>query len=191
MKTRETTASRPGGRSARVQAAVHRATRELLDELGRTGLTIPLIAARAGVTPSTIYRRWGELPELLGDVAVERLRPDQPPADTGSLRGDLTVWLDQFAEEMSSGPGRALIRDVLAGSGDDMKAGRCCAFTRSTLAVLVDRATERGEAPPPLETLIDGAVAPVMYRILFDTPPLPEGYAAALIDRLLPDQARS
>ena len=66
---------RPGGRSARVQAAVHQATIELMALHGRAVLTVPLIAARAGVTPSTIYRRWGDLADLLADVAVERMRP--------------------------------------------------------------------------------------------------------------------
>src|ERR1700754_3414092 len=87
---------RPGGRSARVQAAVHQATTELLAEHGRAALTVPLIAARAGVTPSTIYRRWGELADLLADVAVEHLRPDGDPADTGSVAGDLAAWVEQY-----------------------------------------------------------------------------------------------
>ena len=57
--------ARPGGRSARVQAAVHGATSALIAEHGRAAVTVPMIAARAGVTPSTIYRRWGELADLL------------------------------------------------------------------------------------------------------------------------------
>ena len=80
---------RPGGRSARVQAAVHQAVRELQREQGRDGLTVPAVAARAGVTPSTIYRRWGDLSQLLADVAVEQLQPEQAPPDTGSFYGDL------------------------------------------------------------------------------------------------------
>src|SRR5450830_2127123 len=35
---------RPGGRSARVQAAVHQAARELIAEAGRDALTVPAIA---------------------------------------------------------------------------------------------------------------------------------------------------
>ena len=53
---------RIGGRSARIQTAVHAAVRELTAEADRGELTVPMIAARAGVTPSTIYRRWGDLP---------------------------------------------------------------------------------------------------------------------------------
>ena len=96
---------RPGGRSARVQAAVHQAVRELQREQGRDGLTVPAAAARAGVTPSTIYRRWGDLSQLLADVAVEQLQPEQAPPDTGSFYGDLLAWLEQYFDEMSSVPG--------------------------------------------------------------------------------------
>ena len=52
-----TTLTRPDGRSARVQAAVHQAASELLALHGRESLTVPAVAARARVTPSTIYRR--------------------------------------------------------------------------------------------------------------------------------------
>ena len=56
---------RPGGRSARVQESIHSAVRDLLEEQDRSTVTVPQIAARAGVTPSTIYRRWGDLAALL------------------------------------------------------------------------------------------------------------------------------
>ena len=66
---------RPGGRSARVQESIHSAVRALLEEQDRASVTVPQIAARAGVTPSTIYRRWGDLSVLLADVALARMRP--------------------------------------------------------------------------------------------------------------------
>ncbi|MGH8405383.1 MAG: TetR/AcrR family transcriptional regulator, partial [Pseudomonas sp.] len=103
---------RPGGRSARVQESVHSAVRELLEEQDRSSVTVPQIATRAGVTPSTIYRRWGDLAALLADVAMARLRPDSEPADTGSLRGDLRAWGEQYRDEMSSDLGREMMRDV-------------------------------------------------------------------------------
>src|ERR1700731_5243443 len=89
---------RPGGRSAGVQKAGHRAVRELHADGGEGELTVPAVAARAGVTPSTIYRRWGTLSQLLSDVALEKLRPETAPVDTGSLKGDLTLWLDPDVE---------------------------------------------------------------------------------------------
>jgi AcrR family transcriptional regulator len=164
---------RPGGRSARVQASVHQAVRELLADMDRVDVTIPLIAAKAGVTPSTIYRRWGDLQELLADVAVERLRPDMQPIDTGSGRSDLEAWAEQYAEEMSSGVGREIIRDVLAAQ-DNANAAKCCAFTREQVELLSDRALSRGESFPPVDSVMDQVVAPIIYRILFGDEPTAE-----------------
>lgn len=176
---------RPGGRSARVQESVHAAVRELEAELGRAALNVPVIAARAGVTPSTIYRRWGDLQELLSDVAVERLRPEAPPVDNGSLRADLEAWAEQFLEEMASPPGRAYIRDALLGDPDGNNAGQCSAYAIDQIQIILTRAAERGETVPDVETVIDHVVAPIMYRILFRPSPLAVPYMRRLVDAAL------
>ncbi|MGP9680059.1 TetR/AcrR family transcriptional regulator [Halomonas sp. AOP27-A1-41] len=157
---------RPGGRSARIQAAVHQAVRDLQQEQGRAGLTVPAIATRADVTPSTIYRRWGDLTQLLADVAVEQLQPEQPPADTGSLRSDLLAWLVEYFEEMSSAPGRAMLRDVLGTEGH-ASAGKCDGFLRQQIEVINERGLARGEQPMDIGRVTQIVVAPLMYRILF------------------------
>ncbi|GGV23380.1 TetR family transcriptional regulator [Streptomyces longisporoflavus] len=176
---------RPGGRSARVQESVHAAVRELQAELGREALTVPLVAARAGVTPSTVYRRWGDLQELLSDVAVEHLRPEEPPADLGSLRADLEAWAEQFLDEMASPPGRAYIRDALLGDPDGSNAGQCSAYAADQIDVVLARAAERGESAPDVERVIDRVVAPMMYRILFRPGELDAAYARALVEHAL------
>jgi AcrR family transcriptional regulator len=157
-----------------------------METVDRAELTIPQIASEAGVTPSTIYRRWGDLQELLGDVAVERLRPETDPADCGSAKTDLLAWAEQYAEEMASGPGRQMIRDVLA-SRIETSAGRCCGYTMQQLDVIVARAQDRGEPVPSTDTLIDHLVAPIMYRILFDHQAVTPDHVQALVARLLPD----
>lgn len=178
-------ALRPGGRSARVQQSVHRAVQSLLARHGRDGLSVPLVAAEAGVTPSTIYRRWGDLATLLADVAVQRLRPDTEPLDTGSLRGDLLAWTEQYLDEMSSAPGRTMMRDVLAARDGSMPACQCGALLRAQLAPILERAARRGEAAPELEHLLDVLVAPIVFRLLYDeTPPL-ASFARQRVDRAL------
>ncbi|WEO93308.1 TetR/AcrR family transcriptional regulator [Streptomyces sp. FXJ1.172] len=176
---------RPGGRSARVQASVHTAVRELVSEVGRDALTVPMIAQRAGVTPSTIYRRWGDLQELLSDVAVERLRPDTAPRDHGALTPDLTAWAEQFLDEMSSPAGRAYIRDALLGDPDGGNAGQCSAYAAEQIDIILTRATERGEETPGVETVMDRVVSPLMYRILFRPDGLDAAYARGLVAGIL------
>ncbi|MEU6457188.1 TetR/AcrR family transcriptional regulator [Streptomyces sp. NPDC047065] len=176
---------RPGGRSARVQAAVHDAVRELASEVGRDALTVPMVAQRAGVTPSTIYRRWGDLQELLSDVAVERLRPETAPEDIGDLSADLTAWAEQFLDEMASPSGRAYIRDALLGDPDGSNAGQCSAYAAEQIDVILTRATARGERTPDTETVVDHVVAPLMYRILFRPAGLDAAHARRLVATVL------
>jgi AcrR family transcriptional regulator len=158
---------RQGGRSARIQEAVHAATQALLNEVGRSEINVPMIAERAGVTPSTVYRRWGDLTQLLADAAAERLRPVADPDDTGSVSGDLRAFVMQYAEEMASPVGRALLRDVLSETDSEVAAARCCAYTTHHLQTLNSRALERGEAAFSVEEAVDVLIAPICYRILF------------------------
>ncbi|MEU6121185.1 TetR/AcrR family transcriptional regulator [Streptomyces sp. NPDC047123] len=177
--------ARPGGRSARVQESVHRAVRDLLAQSGRDKLTVPLVAARAGVTPSTVYRRWGDLQELLSDVAVERLRPEAPPEDHGTLAADLAAWAEQFLDEMAAPAGRAYLRDALLGDPDGSNAGRCSAYAAEQVDAITSRATARGEDAPATEAVMDAVVAPLIYRILFRPDGLDAPYARGLVARLL------
>ena len=189
MATRE--GLRPGGRSARVQESVHGAVNALLAEMPRDEVTVPRVALRAGVTPSTIYRRWGDLQTLLADVAVQRFYPDTEPPDLGSLKNDLESWAQGYQEEMSSAPGRAMTRDVLAGMDADGHgpACQCCSITRLHVRAILDRASARGEAAPDAETVLNYVAAPVMYRLLFDNEPLDPSFARMRVTALL-EQSR-
>ena len=157
---------RPGGRSARVQESVHSAVRELLDAHERSSVTVPMIATRAGVTPSTIYRRWGDLSVLLADVALARMRPDSEPANTGSLRGDLQAWAEQYLDEMNSEPGRNMMRDLQS----MITPGYCVSILSGQLQTIIDRYPQ--STPPSVDHLINLLAAPTVFRILFSTEPL-------------------
>ncbi|MCO6049320.1 TetR/AcrR family transcriptional regulator [Mesorhizobium sp. RP14(2022)] len=167
---------RPGGRSERIQKAVHEAVRALQAE--NAEITVALIADRAAVTPSTIYRRWGSLAELLGDVATQHMRPDAQPVSTGSLEGDLLVWLDQFVDEISTGVGRAMIRERV----ENVALARIAAgYAFANLETLVWRAVERGEPAPDPDRLMDLLVAPVIYRLVFVGQVIEKGYQKELV----------
>lgn len=173
---------RQGGRSARIQEEVHKAVNTLLKTRDRSELTVPMVAETAGVTPSTLYRRWGDLSQLLADVAVARMRPISEPEDTGDMQRDMEAFIQQYAEEMSSKPGRQMLADVIgSGGGATVK---CCGFTWLHLETLQKRAIKRGEAGFSIEEALDVVVAPVVYHILFeDRDPTPD-YCRALVARL-------
>ncbi|PST23445.1 TetR family transcriptional regulator [Rhizobium sp. JAB6] len=180
---------RPGGRSARVQAAVHQSVRDMLATMDRADVTIPLIAQRANVTPSTIYRRWGDLQKLLADVAASRLQPEGEPARIGSAREDLEAWVEQYADEMASGVGRQLLRDVLA-VPDSANAEKCGTYTRRQLSVFIARAEAAGEPFPTLVDLMDHIISPIIYRILFDQAPDPD-HVRKLVAKVMAESRQS
>ena len=172
---------RPGGRSARIQASVHQAVQDLAQEVGRAELTVPMIAARAGVTPSTLYRRWGDLTNLLADVSAQRLRPDQTPPDSGDWRADLRAWTEQYADEMSSLPARQMLRDVISATVESGIATSCRQYVTQQIAAIC----ERGEGAPDAEEVIELVVSPILYRILFDNLPADRDFCARLLNRVM------
>ena len=89
---------RTGGRSARVVAAVHDALNELVAQGNPRPVTVAEIAERAGVNPTSIYRRWGTLEALVLDVEAARLQVNSPIPDTGTLRGDLLAYATRAAK---------------------------------------------------------------------------------------------
>ncbi|MEU7205171.1 TetR/AcrR family transcriptional regulator C-terminal ligand-binding domain-containing protein [Streptomyces sp. NPDC045470] len=184
------TGSRPGGRSARVRAAVHRAVRELLADESTDPLTIPVVAARAGVHATTVYRRWGSVGDLLADVATSRFSGDLVVPDTGSLRGDLERYASDLAKDLGDPDTLALVRATVGAAGG--QGARACSGERGqALEAVLDRERARGNQPPSLESATDAVLAPLYYRAVFTgQPPTPE-WARSLVSRLLADRQSS
>ncbi len=90
MLSSVTASARPTGRplDAGVQAALLRATQDLLIEEGYERLTVEAVAKRCGASKATIYRRW---PSKLALViaAAQELFPAPEVPNTGELRADL------------------------------------------------------------------------------------------------------
>jgi AcrR family transcriptional regulator len=161
--------SRPGGRSARVRAAVHQAVKDLLADETTEQLTIPVIAGRAGVHATTVYRRWGSV-----------------VPDTGSLRGDLERYAADLARDLSDPDTLALVRATI-GVGGEQGAAVCRRERQDQLEAILDREQSRGNEIPPVDRTIDALLAPLYYRAVFtDQTPTPE-WARTLVAHLLPE----
>ena len=82
--------ARPPGRprSAASHEAILRATLELIGEKGFRGMSMDAVAARAGVSKATIYRRWKSKEELIGEL-LDALADVVQVVDSGDPYEDL------------------------------------------------------------------------------------------------------
>jgi AcrR family transcriptional regulator len=178
------TQTRPGGRSARIRASVHRAVEELLAEDPPEGLTIPAVAARAGVHPTTVYRRWGSIRDLLASVAASRFSGELVVPDTGSLRGDLERWVADVATDVTDPDVLAIMR-ASVGAGGPEGGSLCVADRHEQLAAMLDRERARGGEAPGVEEAADALLGPLYYRALFTERPPEPSWARTLVVSLL------
>ncbi|MFF8729465.1 TetR/AcrR family transcriptional regulator [Streptomyces sp. NPDC015171] len=182
-------ARRPGGRSARVGVAVHQAVTDLISERGYGNFTVGEVAARAGVADSSVYRRWGNLENLLTEVALNRLNTRSPMPDTGSLAGDLRTYAAQVAREITGPDGPAVLHLAVALSGHGEQGVQARDAIRDArarqLESMLDRARERGEDAPDALEVLDHVLAPMYIRVLFGMGPLEAEYVEGLVERLL------
>lgn len=189
MEEAEHRVRRPGGRSARVRAAVHQAVTELIVERGYGAFTVGDVAARAGVADTSVYRRWGTLEALVTEVAITKLTAQSPVPDTGSLRGDLRAYAAGVARDITGPDGLAVLHLTVAMStrGEEGKQARdgFLAARAAQMQTMLERARDRGEQPPDVLDVVDHVVAPLYVRVLFRAVPLEPAYIDALVDYVL------
>jgi AcrR family transcriptional regulator len=185
-------AKRPGGRSAQVQAVVRKALEELIAQEGRDKVTVPAVAERAGVSASSIYRRWGDVNGLLGETATQRLDPNRPLPETGDLKAELTAWAKELILHLNKPGNASMLKAAAALAGSEET--NCLKNRRNEATVLVNRAQARGDATPTVQQVLDHMMAPIIYRLIFGAGVEP-GLAGQLADELfvlagIPDVAR-
>ncbi|WP_460067873.1 TetR/AcrR family transcriptional regulator [Streptomyces sp. YKOK-I1] len=182
-------------RDAGRDRALLEATLAVLAESGYGGLTTGAVAARAGVSTATLYRRWSSKEDLVIAAATTRAEDLVKQPDTGGLEGDLRALLRDKAASLTGESGR-LMRALIgeAAHNDALAEALATSFlvpVRRRVQEAVGRAAARGEIPPvdDLEMLGDLVVGPMLSHFLI-TPRLPERVdaqaARAGADRLLP-----
>ena len=164
--------SRGRPRDATRDAAIHEATLQLLKEVGYDGLSMAAIAAQAGVSKATIYRRWANKAAVVAS-AVEHLATGTPPEPRGGeLRDDLLEVLRWLAQQIAE-QDMAMLAAVLAGmrSDPELAAAMRDRLHRDEAAMLqrtLRRAAERGEALHPHADDLFAEIAPavIVHRLL-------------------------
>lgn len=174
-------------RSAEADRAIAEATIALLGQVGYGELTMSGVAARAGVSTATLYRRFASKEDLVVS-ALETLIEVSAPADTGTLRGDLRETLLRLASRMTE-ERRKLFLSLAAEMRTHPQLGdaareRLQAPLRGQVEFILSRAAERGEIAPvtDLGLAVSVLCGPLLYRILVTG----ETIDAEVVDRLVP-----
>lgn len=189
VKTEVRSASRrPGGRSARVRAAVIAATLAELSDRGYSGVSLDGVAGRAEVHKTTVYRRWRTKESLILDAMLEHAAQTVAVPDTGSLHSDLLEMARRSAAIQTSPAGQAVVRAV---AGEAPGNARIAAASRRFWAERLDldrtilqRARDRGEIGPKAQSrpVVEAVLGPLYFRLLVTGEPLDDDFVSGVVD---------
>lgn len=169
-----------------LEAAVH-----LLSTGGYDALSVEAVAARAGVSRATVYRRYANRAELLDAACRTFARPEIEPPDTGSVRTDLIELVARLEAMLTEHDTGGMLPAVLSAARAHAEVRealqRFISARRSPSLEVIRRGVDRGEIrsdvdPELLADMLNGAV---VYRRLIKNNAVGGRRAAQLVDTLL------
>jgi AcrR family transcriptional regulator len=164
---------------------------EVLAETGFDGMTIDMVATRAGAGKATVYRRWASKNELVLDAVACMKKSDldslQIP-DTGTLRGDLVAMIrpptiDDAERKLKVMAGLASMLSTAPELAD--AANEAIVEPRARInRMLLTRAVERGEISADVDIPLIALISPSMvaYRTLLLRKPIDRAFLIRVID---------
>ena len=173
-------------------------TLDVLRETGYDKLTVDQVVARAHASKTTVYRRWPTKAELVCAAFAYRLRDMfGPPADVGTLRGDL---LALAAKISSDAHGHAQVAAGILAAGErsprlrELLMDESYELRREQVVTVLRRAAARGEIASAAisDAIVDVLPAYIMFRLLQHGRPVTLETQRALVDQvLLPSLTRA
>jgi len=164
---------------------------EVLAEVGYAGLTMDAVAATAGVSKATIYRRWRTKADLLVSVISSASDNSLVVPDSHSLRDDLVALLTGLGRVLS-GPGGSASRALLGALHDE--PALAAAFHAGPLArwadaftTVLDRAVGRQELEldPARSLAAEAGPAIFLMRWMVSGRSTGEDVAVAVVDEVM------
>lgn len=141
-------------RDPRIDAAVLRATVELLAETGYAGLLVSAIAERAGTSKPAIYRRWPSKAHLVHEAVFPIGAATEIP-DTGSLAADMREMVCRTMRFLTTPAARAALPGLIGEMAADPTLHtalleRFTGIIAGGLAAWLNAAVARGEVRPDM-----------------------------------------
>lgn len=165
-----TSAGRP--RSTEASARILAATVALLAERGAAGVSVEAVAARAGVTRPTVYRRWRNRTELIAAAVRDRFAEANPEAPhTGDPAHDLVTVLTATVRLLTGGPLGRVIGELVPELPRSPELAEALHAVerdrRRVLYAVLDRLHAAGRLrTPDADTAVDALLGPVYFRLL-------------------------
>jgi len=188
-----TAARKPGRpRDTRIDTRILEATSSMLFEKGYAGLTIDGVAAAAGVSRPTIYRRWPSKPELVIASLVLSTGLALPVPNTGSVRRDLMAVQREQIRAFNSPESRritaGLVADVAADPElADLYLRDFATPRRESVWRALRRGIDRGELRPDIDFgfVSDLLIGPLFMRSVVWGQKLDAKMAKATVDAVM------
>ena len=186
--------ARPGRpRDPSRDAEILKVTLAILAESGYTGLTIDKVANRVGAGRATVYRRWPTKADLVLDAVARLSQADVSLAhlpDTGSLRQDLVAMVlpqsqDEQQYRMRVLAGVASLSFIEEPRLAEAAAGAGVGPWSEAIAVLLQRAVDRGEFPPADVAALAPVIPMMCLSRAVAQEPITHGFSLSLIDGVL------
>jgi AcrR family transcriptional regulator len=181
----------PRRRGEELYAAIFEATLAELAAAGYSRLAMERVAARAGASKASLYRRWPNRAELVVAALRHHYRGPETIPDTGNLRDDVLALLRLGATRLNGVFGEAA-RGLMAESltdPDRTASLRANMFTTRNrlMREILDRAATRGDISPAAVTpqLIELAPALVDHHFLMHGTPIPDEVLTGIVDNVL------
>jgi AcrR family transcriptional regulator len=181
-------ATRGRPRSPRTDEAILRATTDLLAERQLSEIAIDEIAAKAGVSKASVYRRWPSKGTLAFDAFAASFLDQQPSPDTGELRKDLLAALRAWSRAVRDPTTGRTLRGLMAEVQRDPDLAeawreRFVEPVRTRHRLMAQRAIDRGELSPKasVDVLLDLLYGPAYHRLLQGHLPIDDPFVRRVV----------
>ncbi len=178
----------PQRRGEAMVGAVLQVTLVQLGVVGFERLSVPEVAALAGVNKTSVYRRWPTKGELVREALASVLGEPPDFVATGELRADLLAWGRGALAFAGSPVGQAVFRALLSADDPDLRplASELTRTTKGPMGLLT-RAVRRGELRPGanLELALSTIAGALLQRLHVEHRPADLAYLTQVVDLVL------
>jgi AcrR family transcriptional regulator len=190
------TTKEPKQRGEPVVRRVLEVTLEQLAAHGFERLSVPEIAASAGLNKTSVYRRWPTKGALVRDALGASMGHTTTLPDSGDLRTDLLILARAALGFVESPLGLAVLRTLLSeGANPEVREVATMMFQQQESdgpALVFARAIARGEIAQETDVrlVLTTVAGSLMHRVLIEQVTITNEFVERLIDLVLFGLAR-